>query len=1065
MAEVNSSDLVHLEDGSKVVRVPDLVNEKSHVVFAQCTSAPLSPDKPYFRVKVVQLAKEAVIAIGISQETDLDAEDVEDDEVDRPSKRKSDAVVYFSDDGSIASPARKGSKEFVQTFGQGDVVGLYIDYHSKHKSLVCVLKNDQLVHRRWLALKEDLLLPTVNVWWGTAELHVDWLSSSPPVSSQENLSDWNMPDTVTADDNLLSLRTSSKVAAIQAPFPLHKSSTQYLEMTIVSMGEEATVGPVIGLTSALLDDTKLPGTMMEAVGYSGADGTVYFETAENATKLGENCTCGVGDTMGCGLVFVETEVANPRLPTNVIVYFTKNGQVVHQRSLDQPMGGFYPTIGLACQGCTVRVNTECPEPTSLDVSAWRAEAIKKAMRFGGFGLISSKQSTGPKHIEGETSGNFRFNELLGVPSDNVIRLKEKTSRMQLIQLLKTMTPDQPYFTVTITEEDADGRVVMGISRSGQSVGVLPGDVLDTVGYSCEGAIYNGVDRFKTEKYTKGDEVGCFAEYFGESVKIVQFVKNGQLVGLTPLTGGSQDIYPSLGFVGEPCAVRVSWPDTRPTPPGTFSKDMLSNWMKSTGLCVRDFQLSVQKKMRKLKAMCLRSPQPLTRAWSYFEVTIHSKVLSTPAQKVSKAPVVGLTNDMGLKPFKKLTNDERTRDIRYYCHSNSIGFKDALLHKMVSVNEYLGNGDRLGFGIVYPAIKNQPSDRAQQVVVVYCTVNGSVIHHQAMQQPEGGFYPIISLYKYGSEVDIIHNSSPPSMGDIGNWLADAEFLRKEIARAKKDAAGDHRQTAEERQARPASPVERTENHLNKYKIYIYCDPVRYNEATHIQSRLETKGFNTVLPSRDALNSSSLSSDQVAAIRTCDSLVCCVGPEISTSQRALATLDLCKESSRPILPCILTHVAWPPEGLTQEHFQMLTLDKIEMTEDFHWGVEQVGEKTLNLRGKGYNGKLIKVELGDAAEMLYTDAQKGNKTSNKVSDPDALKAAMEDADQRKATSFGNTSPNGSPSGSTPRDKPQDRPQSVKPSGKPDRASSGKPRAKSAGAGGQGSGGIQKSKMCSIL
>ena len=43
------------------------------------------------------------------------------------------------------------------------------------------------------------------------------------------------------------------------------------------------------------------------------------------------------------------------------------------------------------------------------------------------------------------------------------------------------------------------------------------------------------------------------------------------------------------------------------------------------------------------------------------------------------------------------------------------------------------------------------------------------------------------------------------------------------------------SAEDRQARPASPVERTQNHLNKYKIHIYCDLKRYNEATHVQAR--------------------------------------------------------------------------------------------------------------------------------------------------------------------------------------------------------------------------------------
>ena len=54
-------------------------------------------------------------------------------------------------------------------------------------------------------------------------------------------------------------------------------------MTIVAMEEDTVIGPVIGVTSALLDDGKLPGTMMEAIGYSAADGTIYYEHPINGT--------------------------------------------------------------------------------------------------------------------------------------------------------------------------------------------------------------------------------------------------------------------------------------------------------------------------------------------------------------------------------------------------------------------------------------------------------------------------------------------------------------------------------------------------------------------------------------------------------------------------------------------------------------------------------------------------------------------------------------------------------------------------------------------------------------
>lgn len=54
--------------------------------------------------------------------------------------------------------------------------------------------------------------------------------------------------------------------------------------------------------------------------------------------------------MGCGLLFVDNTESNRRATQTVLVYFTKNGEVVHHTSLDQPLGGFYPTIGLASAG-------------------------------------------------------------------------------------------------------------------------------------------------------------------------------------------------------------------------------------------------------------------------------------------------------------------------------------------------------------------------------------------------------------------------------------------------------------------------------------------------------------------------------------------------------------------------------------------------------------------------------------------------------------------------------------------------------------------------------------------
>ena len=67
-------------------------------------------------------------------------------------------------------------------------------------------------------------------------------------------------------------------------------------------------------------------------------------------ELNEDCKCTNGDKMGCGILFVDNSESNKRATQKVVVYFTKNGTTVHHAEMDQPNGGFYPTIGLASAG-------------------------------------------------------------------------------------------------------------------------------------------------------------------------------------------------------------------------------------------------------------------------------------------------------------------------------------------------------------------------------------------------------------------------------------------------------------------------------------------------------------------------------------------------------------------------------------------------------------------------------------------------------------------------------------------------------------------------------------------
>lgn len=69
-------------------------------------------------------------------------------------------------------------------------------------------------------------------------------------------------------------------------------------------------------------------------------------------------------------------------------------------------------------------------------------------------------------------------------------------------------------------------------------------------------------------------IGVNVEFL-DLTKVVQFIKNGSLMGQSIIKGSNKDIYPSLGFQGLPATVHVTWPSARPDPPPTFSK--VSSW--------------------------------------------------------------------------------------------------------------------------------------------------------------------------------------------------------------------------------------------------------------------------------------------------------------------------------------------------------------------------------------------------------------------------------------------------------------------------------------------------------
>ncbi|XP_071963886.1 uncharacterized protein [Antedon mediterranea] len=1016
-----SENIQQGEGDGDVVIVPDLSDKSQHWVYAQSTTECLSEEKPYFMVTIVELAKDATVALGIGSETYLDTDDKDDEETPQTIKKKF-SMAYFSDDGSIANPARSSVSEMAPTYKKGDNVALLLDYLDNKRALVSFLKNEEVVFRQWM--KKEILLPTINVWWGSAELGVTWSSdlAAIPQFDCENLSQWSMPDFVSVDDDTFHMKSASGPAALQSPCPFVEDT--YYEITLCNMGEGVKLGPVIGLTSAYIEEDELPGNTTGAIGYSAVDGAIMCETMFKVQTLGNEAKCKQGDVIGLGLLFADKNITGRRLEQPVVVYFTRNGEVLFHQCIDQPSGGFYPTIGLAAPESVVRVNMKATSPDIPEEEAWIKEAMKpKPLTFM---VLEMPKPHDVTHEEGETTGLFRYHEQIGPPTgqdSSTIRPVANVVSGKLIQLQRTLTPEEPSFTIEITDAGEKSIISMGVSRSRQSVGSMPGKLTGTAGYYSEGQIVqNGVGSSKAVKYTTvqrenvtfikllliitGDIIGCCVEYFS-SKQVLRFTNNGQLVGKAIISGTETDLFPCLGFRGEQSTVNVVWPENKPNIP-SFNQASLSNWVMSPKLSINGFSIFVENKTRKLKPLVLRSPIPLSKDWKYFEVKVDSGALPSFDQELSKAPAVALTNDMSNRIHKHLAHDKESRYVRlgfrkksfYWRNDVELLTKESNKDMMTELQSYVKVGDTIGFGVLYSGAIKAADDRAEQAVMVYCCINGRVVFHKPVMQPVGGFYPSITLYKKGDRMTINHMSEPPVDQLSSDWSTELISWTEQLMAIKKSQ--EPKLTNDDRRRRVAESVTRPENHLNKVHVYVHCDEPRYTETTHIQAGLDTLGFQTSMLEKSVATKHS---NITEALQSSNCVVLCLGPEIIKSPAASFLLQQAKEGGKPVIPVCLNNIAWPPEGDVGNRLKQLTAHKIDISEEhYEWSIEQIGKLAENLNGKGFNGQEIVVKEGEAAKIFYTDAQTGDETENKPSDPQAFKRAVEEAD-RMNNSFGNS------------------------------------------------------------
>lgn len=131
-------------------------------------------------------------------------------------------------------------------------------------------------------------------------------------------------------------------AAVRTDHPIPPSCLlYYFEIRFISKGREGLMG--VGLTSAQVVLTKLPGWTRESYGYHADDGNA-FNGDGRGNQFGPTFT--TDDVIGCGYNLVEGKC-----------FFTKNGLMIGHPFCDIPSNtSFYPTIGLKTSGEEIKAN-------------------------------------------------------------------------------------------------------------------------------------------------------------------------------------------------------------------------------------------------------------------------------------------------------------------------------------------------------------------------------------------------------------------------------------------------------------------------------------------------------------------------------------------------------------------------------------------------------------------------------------------------------------------------------------------------------------------------------------
>lgn len=336
-----------------------------------------------------------------------------------------------------------------------------------------------------------------------------------------------------------------------------------------------------------------------------------------------------------------------------------------------------------------------------------------------------------------SAGDILFTDhppMPGLISD--VQLKQFSETSNFLQCLVPLTPDKPFFFAQIRALSDNSEITIGIAGPDIAEDGRPGRWINTVGYSSDGVCrtsHNDAANTHGAKYSIGDMFGVFVNHFGKSMSTVIFVKNGLPVATRfHFEPDHKKLLPTISLQGGPIDLGIMWPQSVIMKPQFSDKNMI-HWMAD-----KDVRFNMADKMFLLDSEAenvgiIQSPTSLSKEFEHYEVIVQS------VSELQEGPAVGIATCSLLKPTPT-------------CKTTVDFFRLSADGENIKISV----GQRMGIGIHYPKeVRENPSqsDKSQQLVLVFVTIDTKIVHARIIMQPEGGFFPLVILTKNGYKVTL------------------------------------------------------------------------------------------------------------------------------------------------------------------------------------------------------------------------------------------------------------------------------------------------------------------------